>query len=256
MRIGFLLALALLLQGCVAAKRGPGAVEALQRLPPVVGAFARVPLSATIGPAGDARQVAITGYRQIGGVSSAAIIVPNAPDPRAADGFGGAGMTQALEQALTTARLVAQREGGVLTVRNSVTGARNNVPLLRCWVAELSPAPGVPPRAVADTLRTECAGLVVDRFVTFSGRSANTAAEMNAVIGLGMTLVQVLGDPNAPVTTVLREIPRGGGAGSPGGVPGGVPGVVPGGALPEGANPPQARPVVPPGNRLGRGYSF
>lgn len=243
MRLFLLPALALLLPGCVTPSRGPGAIEALQRLPPVVGAFARVPLSATVGTNGDASsQVAITSYRQIGGVSSAAIIVPNAPDPRAAGGFEGPGMAQALDQALTTARIAAQREGAQLTVRNAVTGARNNVPLLRCWVAELTAAPGAPAQPGTDTLRTECAGLVVDRFVIIRGRSANTVAEMNAVISLGMTLVQVLRDPNAPVTTQLREIPR---PGAPQTAPP---------AEATGAAPPAA--AVPPGNRLGRSYSF
>lgn len=234
-----LIGLALLLQGCVTPSRGPGALEALQRLPPVVGAFAREPLSATIGAGDAARQVAITGYRQIGGQSWAAIIVPNAPDPRAAGGFEGAGMAEAMEQVLQSARIAAQREGAQLTVRDTVTGARNNEPLLRCWVAELTVAPGAPPRTAPDTLRTECAGLVVDRFITIRGRSANTLAEMNAVISLGMTLVQVLRDPRAPVTTQLREIPRPGAAPSPGAP-----------STPEPSNP------APPGTRLGRSYSF
>ena len=242
--------LALLLQACAGGPaQGPSALQAMQRLPPMVGAFQRIPLTTTLGRPEDAGQMAITGYRQIAGTSFATITVPNAPDPRAAGGFGGPGMAQAMEQALTVARIAAERDGGLLTVRNGLTASRNREPVLRCVLTEVTiperPASAAPRLGPAPTpgrsLRTECVGHVVDRFVTFRGVSADTAPEVSSLVNLGIALVLVLRDPNAPVTTELREIPRPGGGTGPG------PGV---GTAPVPA--PDAAPT-PPGTRRGRG---
>ena len=229
------LLLLLLLAGCATPMgRGPSAIEAMRRLPPLVGTFARVPVTAAMGANDDARQVAGTAYRQIAGTAVVTVVVPNTPDPAAADGIGGAGMAQAMERAILRARLRAAGEGGVLTVRHQLVARQNNEPLLRCWVVEVALPVGPAP---AGRLRTECVGVVVDRFISLAGTMADTPAEMQAVLSLGMQLVQVLRDPNAPAVTDLRPVP------------------VQPDAVPTPTPAPDAVPT-PPGTRRGRGYSL
>lgn len=227
MRVLFLLPI--LLAGCVTSPggtaRGPSAFEAMQRLPPVVGTFARVPVTAAVGSNDDARQVAGTAYQQIAGTALVTVVVPNAPDPAAAEGFGGAGMARAMEGAILRARLRAAREGATLTVRDQLTASRDGQPILRCWVTEVAG------RGAAQ-LRTECLGLVVDRFINLAGSMPDSPTEMGAVLGLGMQLVQVLRDPNSPPVTQLRALPA-----------------------PQVAPTPEAVPA-PPGMRRGRAYSL
>lgn len=209
----------------------------MQRLPPLVGTFARVPVTAAVGGNDDARQVAGTAYQQIAGTALVTVVVPNGPDPGAAEGFGGAGMARAMERAILRARLRAASEGAVLTVRHQLTASRDNQPVMRCWVAEVT----LPARPGAAQLRTECVSLVVDRFINLAGTMADTPAEMQAVLGLGIQLVQVLRDPNSPALTELRALP-----GAPGAVTRAVPGA-----------PPATEAVpTPPGTRRGRGYAL
>lgn len=221
-RIAPLFPLLAAVAGCaVPPGHGPSAIEAMQRLPPLVGSFARVPVTAAVGANDDARQVAGTAYRQIAGTAVVTVVVPNARDPAAAEGFAGQGMARAMERAILGARMRAAREGAVLTVRDQLTAGQDNQPMLRCWVTEVA-RPG---ETAGGQLRTECVGLVVDRFVTLAAVLADTPSEMQAVIGLGVRLVQVLRDPNSPAMTELRALP--------------------------------ATPApLPPGTRLGRGYSL
>lgn len=242
MRLSAALMLTLALPACVTPQgQGPGSVQAIQRLPPLVGTFARAPISATIGANDQASQVGLVAYRQIAGTAFAVISIPNAPDPAAATGYTGPGIARAMERAILNARLRAASEGATLTVRHQISTAVNNQPMLRCWVTEVTraaaPQPGQAP--AGPQLRTECVGLVVDRFVTFNGVMPDTPSEMREVLALGANLLRVLRDPNAPVVNDLRSIP--------------LPGTTPPAAPP---TPPAEAVPTPPGTRRGRGYSI
>lgn len=228
------------LGACVAS--GPSAVQAMQRLPGLVGTFVRAPLTRSFGADTDTQQVAVTGYQQIAGTAGALIFVPNAPSPDASTGF--AGTDRVLERTMLATRLRTAREGGTLTARGQLTATRDNVPVLRCWVFTVTlpagrPAPPLPP------LRTDCVGLVVDRFVTIHGFTNDQPMEMRSVIDLGIALVLLLRDPNAPAVTQLRPLT------------GGAPAVVaPPMATPPGATPaPDPAPTTPAARR-GRAYSL
>ena len=225
------------------------AMETMQRLPPVVSGFQRIPLTVTSGQ-GEVRAAAAF-YRQVGGTSVAYLMASGMPDPSVAEGLNGQGSQRALDRAVGISRQTAAQQGGTMIIRHRLNARRDGRPVMDCVMAELrlpsrpGAAPSADQLAAGGTrLLSDCVGVVGDRFVTFSGVSADSGPEAEALIALGMTLVDVLNNPNAPVMTGLEP----GQPGQP---------IPPAQAAP--APPPAPAPasLAPPGTvARGRGYSI